>query len=135
MFWKAWRLYETNSLLDLADESLKLSESEVEDVKRVVQVGLMCIQSSQLRPAMSEVVARLLSEEFVRFELFRSASIEMADIRTRNIENFVAVVPDVNSSNATISMSHFSARWTMIFMYGHVRIFGIQWLKLKELWK
>lgn len=110
MFWKAWRLYETNSLLDLADESLKLSESEVEDVKRVVQVGLMCIQSSQLRPAMSEVVARLLSEEFVRFELFRSASIEMADIRTRNIENFVAVVPDVNSSNATISMSHFSAR-------------------------
>lgn len=112
LFWKAWTLYETNSLLELADESLEVSDSEVEDVKRVVQVGLMCTQSSQLRPAMSEVVARLLSNDFVRFELFRTTSIETAahDTRTRNIRNFVAVVPNVNSSKATMSMSHFSAR-------------------------
>lgn len=87
---------------------MELDESEEEEVKIVIQAGLMCTQHSHSRPTMSEVVAKLLSETYVRFQLRRPTF-----IRTGN-ENSPTDVPET-ISNAKMSMSSFSGRWTWIY--------------------
>lgn len=45
------------------DESLDLNEHEAEEVKRMIEIALMCTQTSPaLRPTMSEVVVLLKSK-------------------------------------------------------------------------
>ncbi|KAK7342842.1 hypothetical protein VNO80_25798 [Phaseolus coccineus] len=54
----AWQLHENNLLMDLVDP--RISESNEEEVKRVVGIALLCTQTSpSLRPSMSRVVAML----------------------------------------------------------------------------
>lgn len=79
---QAWRLYETDSLLDLVDETMEVDESEKEGMKRVIQVGLMCTQSCHLRPAISEAMTRILSNDDVVFHLHRPTFINKLHVRT-----------------------------------------------------
>ncbi|KAK8631825.1 hypothetical protein V6N13_028603 [Hibiscus sabdariffa] len=59
---KAWTLYENNMHHKLVEESLDGNEYEAEEVKRMVEIGLMCTQSAAaLRPTMSQVVVMLKS--------------------------------------------------------------------------
>ncbi|KAK9004395.1 hypothetical protein V6N11_002197 [Hibiscus sabdariffa] len=59
---KAWTLYEKNMHQELVEESLDGNEYEAEEVKRMVEIGLMCTQSAAaLRPSMSQVVVMLKS--------------------------------------------------------------------------
>ncbi|XP_071735371.1 cysteine-rich receptor-like protein kinase 2 [Rutidosis leptorrhynchoides] len=61
----AWNLYESGAHLNLMDERLDPSEYAAEDVKKIIEIALMCTQSPvSTRPAMSEVVA-LLSDKSV----------------------------------------------------------------------
>ncbi|KAL8133859.1 hypothetical protein AgCh_009066 [Apium graveolens] len=59
----AWRMYENNMYLDLIDETLDPNEYRVEDVKKCIEIGLLCTQSPvSSRPTMSEVVVMLISD-------------------------------------------------------------------------
>ncbi|XP_058217948.1 probable LRR receptor-like serine/threonine-protein kinase At1g56140 isoform X2 [Rhododendron vialii] len=57
----AWRLHENDHDIELVDANLL--EFDVEEVKRVMGVALLCTHTSpQLRPSMSRVVAMLLGD-------------------------------------------------------------------------
>jgi hypothetical protein len=54
--------YEDGTNLELVDESLDPKESEAENAKKIIEIALICTQSSPaLRPPMSEIVVLLKS--------------------------------------------------------------------------
>ncbi|CAH9127655.1 unnamed protein product [Cuscuta epithymum] len=54
---KAWNLYKRDLHVELADESLDPSDYEAEEMKRIIEIGLLCTQASpEIRPTMSQVV-------------------------------------------------------------------------------
>ncbi|XP_019185297.1 PREDICTED: cysteine-rich receptor-like protein kinase 2 [Ipomoea nil] len=58
----AWKLYENEEHLGLVDKSLGPNEYKAEEVKRMLEIALVCTQSpSNLRPSMSEVMGMLSS--------------------------------------------------------------------------
>lgn len=51
---------------DLVDESMDPSEYNIEHVKKIIQLALMCTQSpTSIRPTMSEVVVLLTNDRSV----------------------------------------------------------------------
>ncbi|KAH9564112.1 hypothetical protein CY35_04G007200 [Sphagnum magellanicum] len=57
---RAWKLLSKNSLMDLIDPRLECSETELFEVKRVLEIALLCVQTSaEKRPTMFRVVAML----------------------------------------------------------------------------
>ncbi|WRX09608.1 Protein kinase domain - like 10 [Theobroma cacao] len=106
---KAWRLYENNMHLELADESLDPNENEAEDVKRVIEVALMCTQATAaMRPTMSEVVVLLKSKGSVeRRPLTKPTFIESDHKRLREDTSTSTAS---SASNATASISQLSGR-------------------------
>ncbi|KAK6238324.1 hypothetical protein QUC31_003793 [Theobroma cacao] len=106
---KAWRLYENNMHLELADESLDPNENEAEDVKRVIEVALMCTQATAaMRPTMSEVVVLLKSKGSVeRRPLTKPTFIESDHKRLREDTSTSTAS---SASNATASISRLSGR-------------------------
>ncbi|XP_058098012.1 cysteine-rich receptor-like protein kinase 2 [Magnolia sinica] len=59
----AWNLYENDTLMELVDENLDPKDYTVDEMKKVIEIALMCTQSSVTsRPTMSEVVVLLLSK-------------------------------------------------------------------------
>ncbi|MED6113952.1 hypothetical protein PIB30_075592 [Stylosanthes scabra] len=60
---QAWELYEQGRHMELVDKNLDPNEYDLEEVKRVIEIGLMCTQASAAkRPKMSEVVVLLTSK-------------------------------------------------------------------------
>lgn len=67
---QAWNLHEKGREVELIDD--RLSEFNVEEVKRVIGVALLCTQASHsLRPPMSRVVAML------------SGDVEVSDVTSK----------------------------------------------------
>ncbi|KAK4278111.1 hypothetical protein QN277_016003 [Acacia crassicarpa] len=61
---KAWKLYEKDKHLDLVDKTLDPNEYEAEEVKKIIEIGLLCIQASaDMRPVMSEIVVMLQNKD------------------------------------------------------------------------
>ncbi|KAH6796952.1 hypothetical protein C2S52_021506, partial [Perilla frutescens var. hirtella] len=59
----AWKLYESGMHEKLADETLDSNEYKAEEVKKMVEIALVCTQSpATSRPSMSEILAMLLSD-------------------------------------------------------------------------
>ncbi|XP_054797346.1 cysteine-rich receptor-like protein kinase 2 isoform X4 [Prosopis cineraria] len=57
---KAWKLYEQDKHLELVDETLDPNEYDAEEVKKIIEIGLLCTQASaNMRPVMSEIVVLL----------------------------------------------------------------------------
>ncbi|XP_019185437.1 PREDICTED: cysteine-rich receptor-like protein kinase 2 [Ipomoea nil] len=102
----AWKLYENEEHLELVDTSLDSNEYKAEEVKRMLEIALVCTQSpSNLRPSMSEVMGMLSSID--------GSIIQRPQNRPTIItNNFDKRVPAVTAtpSNATISLSEFSGR-------------------------
>ncbi|KAJ6755007.1 CYSTEINE-RICH RLK (RECEPTOR-LIKE KINASE) PROTEIN [Salix purpurea] len=106
---RAWRLYEGDMHLELVDESMNPDEYETETMKKIIEIALMCTQSTaSLRPAMSEVVVLLRSEG--------SSAPKRPPISPAFIESNQKVRADTSTStgspvsNATASISQLSAR-------------------------
>ncbi|KAJ6299291.1 hypothetical protein OIU76_020294 [Salix suchowensis] len=106
---RAWRLYEGDMHLELVDESMNPDEYETETIKKIIEIALMCTQSTaSLRPAMSEVVVLLRSEG--------SSAPKRPPISPAFIESNQKVRADTSTStgspvsNATASISQLSAR-------------------------
>ncbi|XP_043715122.1 cold-responsive protein kinase 1-like isoform X2 [Telopea speciosissima] len=59
----AWKLYEEDELMNMVDKSLSSNAYDVNEIKKIIGIALLCTQSSVAeRPTMSEVVVMLLSK-------------------------------------------------------------------------
>ncbi|PRQ45230.1 putative protein kinase RLK-Pelle-DLSV family [Rosa chinensis] len=106
---KAWKLYENGQHLELVDETLDPNDYEAEDVKKMVEIALMCTQSSPaLRPTMTEIVVLLKSTgSWVNRPLTRPVFVDSDHKRVR-VDTSTST--GSSSSNATASISQFSGR-------------------------
>ncbi|XP_042438650.1 cysteine-rich receptor-like protein kinase 2 [Zingiber officinale] len=58
-----WKLYERDQLLEMVDETLDPSDYSPEEVKKIINIALLCTQSTvAARPTMSEIVVLLLNQ-------------------------------------------------------------------------
>lgn len=105
--WQAWRLYESDSLLDLVENNLNVN---AEEARKVIQIGLMCTQSASLRPTMSDVVTLLMCKDHPRFQLSRPSFMSGNPTPNRNsAQNSTSSGSSMSHANMTISM--FTGRW------------------------
>ncbi|XP_027337521.1 cold-responsive protein kinase 1-like [Abrus precatorius] len=103
---RAWKLYEEGMHLELVDKSLNSNEYDVEGVKKIIEIALLCTQASAAtRPTMSEVVVLLNSKNFI--EHVRPSIPVFVE---RNLRPQGDVPNSITSSNATVSTSDASAR-------------------------
>ncbi|KAH6799380.1 hypothetical protein C2S51_035864 [Perilla frutescens var. frutescens] len=110
---EAWKLYESGMHEKLADETLDSNEYKAEEVKKMVEIALVCTQSpATSRPSMSEILAMLLSDGSVeqRAPLITRASFSYGNMVV--VENTASLVSTGGSSasNATASFTQFTAR-------------------------
>ncbi|CAI9110285.1 OLC1v1010282C2 [Oldenlandia corymbosa var. corymbosa] len=79
---KARKLHETNTHLQLVDETLDPNEYNVAEVKKVMELALICTQSQPSeRPAMSEVVTMLSHDQPIKELCHSSNSNTSSDTR------------------------------------------------------
>ncbi|XP_047170085.1 cold-responsive protein kinase 1-like [Vigna umbellata] len=101
---RAWKLYERGLQLELVDEAIDPNEYDAEEVKKIIEIALLCTQASAAsRPTMSEVVVLLKSKSLM--EHMRPTMPVFVDANMINREGNSA-----SSSNATVSISVLSAR-------------------------
>ncbi|XP_052196769.1 cysteine-rich receptor-like protein kinase 2 [Diospyros lotus] len=104
---QAWKLYDSDMHLKLVDSTLDPNEYREEDVKKVIEIALMCTQSPvSLRPTMSEVVL-LLSERSMEFR--RPTKPTFID-NERRIRGDASTSTASSTSNATASFTEFTGR-------------------------
>ncbi|XP_031109317.1 cysteine-rich receptor-like protein kinase 2 isoform X2 [Ipomoea triloba] len=104
---QAWKLYENDEYLGLVDNNLDPNEYEAEEVKRMLEIALVCTQSpSNLRPSMSDVMVMLSSTDasIIQKPLNRPTTINDFNKRIHTATNSSTL------TNATISYSQFSGR-------------------------
>ncbi|KAL7135411.1 hypothetical protein ABFS83_11G093800 [Erythranthe nasuta] len=105
---EAWKLYESGIHEKLADEKLEPNDYTHEDVKKMVEIALVCTQSPpSSRPTMSEILVMLLS----------GGKIEQKGPIRGSFSYGMRVLGDTTStslgssnSNATASISQFTGR-------------------------
>ncbi|KAI9100028.1 hypothetical protein K1719_024246 [Acacia pycnantha] len=63
---KAWKLYQRGMHLELVDNTLDPTEYDAEEVKKIIEIGLLCTQAStEARPMMSEVIVLLQNKDLL----------------------------------------------------------------------
>ncbi|KAJ1295128.1 hypothetical protein BS78_01G199800 [Paspalum vaginatum] len=103
----AWKLYESDNLMALVDESLDPEEYKPEDIKRTMEIALLCTQSAvAARPMMSDVVVFLLTRNDPELQPTRPTFIDA----TSRVRGETSSSSSSSASKATISVSQFSAR-------------------------
>ncbi|WCJ25096.1 Cysteine-rich receptor-like protein kinase 2 [Euphorbia peplus] len=110
---RAWKLHENGSHLDLVDESIDKDEYEAEEMKRIIDIALLCTQSSpSLRPTMSEVVVFLKSRGSIEHRApTRPPFIESEEMDVVSKSHGGYSTSSASSkSNATASITQLSAR-------------------------
>ncbi|RDX57789.1 Cysteine-rich receptor-like protein kinase 2, partial [Mucuna pruriens] len=102
---RAWKLYERGMQLEVVDKGIDPNEYDAEEVKKIIEIALLCTQASAAtRPTMSEVVVLLKSKSLV--EHLRPSMPVFVETNMMNREGNNSV----GSSNATVSISVLSAR-------------------------
>ncbi|KAL8532318.1 hypothetical protein ACS0TY_008786 [Phlomoides rotata] len=102
---ETWKLYESGEHHKLADESLESGEYEVNDLKKMTEIALVCTQPVSSRPTMSEVVVLISGE--------RSAVEQVASQRPPPFGftgEYGSISNGSHTSNATVSVSHYTGR-------------------------
>ncbi|KAH6812868.1 hypothetical protein C2S51_021886 [Perilla frutescens var. frutescens] len=99
----AWKLYERGMHENLADEALEPDEYDVEDMKKMVEIGLLCVQSPpSSRPTMSQLILMILSDRSIGHErVLKRPSFSYGN---------VGIVVAENGSDATASITDFTGR-------------------------
>ncbi|XP_020206317.2 cold-responsive protein kinase 1-like [Cajanus cajan] len=101
---RAWKLYERGMQLELVDEGIDPNDYSAEEMKKIIEIALLCTQASAAtRPTMSEVVVLLKSKSLM--EYLRPTMPVFVETNMVNREG-----NSVGSSNATVSISVLSAR-------------------------
>ncbi|KAJ4844691.1 hypothetical protein Tsubulata_020666 [Turnera subulata] len=105
---RAWNLYENDMHLELVDESLDRNEYNPEEVKKIIEIALMCTQSSPTqRPTMTEVVVLLKSKGSVEQKLPTRPPFVDLEQRVHPDKSTSTVS---SASNATVSITEMSGR-------------------------
>nr|KYP76040.1 Cysteine-rich receptor-like protein kinase 3 [Cajanus cajan] len=100
---RSWKLHERGLHLELVDKAIDPNEYDVEEVKKIIEIALLCTQASAAtRPTMSEVVSLLKSKSLL--EHLRPSMPVFVETNIAPRES------DTSSSNATTSISVVSAR-------------------------
>lgn len=106
---EAWKQYERGTHENLADSALELDEDEVEDLKKMVEIALLCVQSPpSSRPTMSQLIMMIQSDRSIgQRALIRRPSFTYGDgfqlSQNASLLNSAA-------SDATASITHFTGR-------------------------
>ena len=108
---QAWTLYENNMHIELVDESLDPNEYEAEEAKRIIEIALMCTQSTAaLRPTMTEVIVLLKSKgTFERRPLTKPTFVD-SDYKMVRQDTSTSSASAASMSNATASTTQVSGR-------------------------
>ncbi|KAJ9541149.1 hypothetical protein OSB04_027655 [Centaurea solstitialis] len=98
----AWNLHETRMHLKLVDETLDPSEYREDDLKKVIEIALMCTQSPvSVRPTMPEVVMLLSDQSRVQNPPSRH-NVNLTNIRTQ-VDNSTSASLSMSNNDATIT--------------------------------
>ncbi|KAK3004105.1 hypothetical protein RJ639_018242 [Escallonia herrerae] len=101
----AWKLYEIDTPLRLVDKTLDPNDYSAEDVKKIMEIALLCTQHVSLRPTMSEVVVLLISDRSLEQNPPRRSNFVNSDNKISGDTSTYT-----NSSTATASYSEFTGR-------------------------
>ncbi|KAK6127430.1 hypothetical protein DH2020_038819 [Rehmannia glutinosa] len=105
---EAWKLYESGMHQKLADEALDSNEFKPEELKKMIEIALVCTQSPpSSRPTMSEILVTLLSDRSVEQQAPTRPSFSYAN---RVLVETTSVSTGSSTSNATASISQFTGR-------------------------
>ncbi|RDY00640.1 Cysteine-rich receptor-like protein kinase 3, partial [Mucuna pruriens] len=105
---RTWKLYERGMHLELVDKAIDPNDYDAEEVKKIIEVALMCTQASAAtRPTMSEVVVLLKSKSLL--EHLRPTMPVFVETNMKTREGNSSSTTG-SSSNATASISVLSAR-------------------------
>ncbi|KAK1273351.1 Cysteine-rich receptor-like protein kinase 2 [Acorus gramineus] len=103
----AWKLYEEDRLMELVDATLDPKDYKADELKRIMEIALLCTQSTvSARPTMSEVVVLLLSKGNAGIQPTRPTFIDA----TSRVRGDPSTSTSSSNSNATLSISQLSAR-------------------------
>ncbi|KAK6154110.1 hypothetical protein DH2020_013749 [Rehmannia glutinosa] len=104
----AWKLYESGMHQKLADEALDSKQFKPEELKKMIEIALVCTQSPpSSRPTMSEILVTLLSDRSVEQQAPTRPSFSYAN---RVLVETTSVSTGSSTSNATASISQFTGR-------------------------
>ncbi|XP_057855629.1 cysteine-rich receptor-like protein kinase 42 [Cryptomeria japonica] len=96
-----WSLHEENKVLEMAESKEKIEGYSEEEVLRVINLALQCIQGSTThRPSMSEVVTILLSKAEIDFQKPLQPAFVDVGYKVRGESS-----PPSSQSNATVTES------------------------------
>ncbi|XP_068495473.1 cold-responsive protein kinase 1-like [Phaseolus vulgaris] len=105
---RTWKLYERGMHFELMDKAIEPNEYEAEDVKKIIEIALLCTQASAAtRPTMSEIVVLLKSKSLVEHLRPTMPVFVETNMKTRESKSSST---SGSSSNATASISVLSAR-------------------------
>jgi len=106
---RAWRLYENDKHQELVDETLDPNEYTTQEVKGIIEIALLCLQSSPaVRPSMSEVVVLLKSKGLV--ERQPPSKPAYVDTDQKKVRGDTSTSTASSTSNATASISQVTGR-------------------------
>ncbi|KAL2333159.1 hypothetical protein Fmac_014372 [Flemingia macrophylla] len=107
---RTWKLYERDMHLELVDKGIDPNEYDAEEVKKIIEVALLCTQpSAASRPTMSEVVVLLKSKSLLEQLRPTMPVFVESNLRSRG-DNSRSTPTTGSSSNATASITVLSAR-------------------------
>ncbi|XP_061337423.1 cold-responsive protein kinase 1-like [Gastrolobium bilobum] len=105
----AWKMYEKGRHMELVDERLDPNDYNVEEVKNITEIALLCTQASAAaRPTLSEVVVLLKSKSLL--EHMRPSMPVFVNSNLRSRREDISATTGSSTSNATASTSMASAR-------------------------
>ena len=100
--------------IEFVDKTLDPKEYDAEEVKKIIEIGLLCTQASpSARPRMSEIV-RMLKRKSLMEHQQPTMPVYVDPISFSKREADSSMTDMSSSSNATASISVLSGRWLLI---------------------
>ncbi|CAH9127658.1 unnamed protein product [Cuscuta epithymum] len=104
---RAWKLYQSGMHKEFIDKTLDINEYDVEEISKIIEIGLLCTQeSATLRPKMSEVVDMVETKSLMDMEPTMPIYVDPNLMVRPKIDTYICNT----SSNATASISTLSGR-------------------------
>ncbi|XP_028782535.1 cysteine-rich receptor-like protein kinase 2 isoform X2 [Neltuma alba] len=105
---RAWKLYERGMHISFVDKTLDPNEYDAEEVKKIIEIGLLCTQASPAaRPRMSEIVRMLKRKSLMEH---KEPTMPVYVDPTSWPKRDASMTHSSSSSNAVISTSILSGR-------------------------
>lgn len=116
---QAWKLYREDNLLGLLDRKLHVHKHEEGEVRRVLEIAIMCVQQKvEHRPTMFHVVSMLTGDSqvmvtidhFDQWDEYHKQIRESLDLDRQNSGEPLIPPPSTNSSSGAVMSSSSSSR-------------------------